>query len=64
MRRAGEVFIWDRFQKMQKKNFSDALGTNKRKLMVTSTSEDNVDLISNPSHELYNISAIINPAIK
>ncbi len=56
VRRAGEVIDWGCFQKMQEKNFSDALGTN-----VTNTSEDS--LISNPSHELLNISQE-NPAIK
>ncbi len=61
VRRAGEVIDWGCFQKMQEKNFSDALGTNESKLTVTNTSEDS--LISNPSHELHNISQE-NPAIK
>ncbi len=61
VRRAGEVIDWGCYQKMQEKNFSDALGTNESKLTVTNTSEDS--LISNPSHELHNISQE-NPAIK
>lgn len=61
VRRAGEVIDWGCFQKMQEINVSDALGTNESKLTVTNTSEDS--LISNPSHELQNISQE-NPAIK
>ncbi|XP_073672674.1 beta-alanine-activating enzyme [Garra rufa] len=61
VRRAGEVIDCGCFQKMQEKNFSDALGTNKSKLTVTDISEDS--LISDPSHELYKISQE-NPAFK
>ncbi|RXN24286.1 acyl- synthetase family member 4 isoform X1 [Labeo rohita] len=50
VRRAGEVTDWGCIQKIQEKNFSDALGASQIKFTVTNTSEDtNVGLISNPA---------------
>ncbi|KAL0164517.1 hypothetical protein M9458_040270, partial [Cirrhinus mrigala] len=50
VRQAGEVTDWGCIQKIQEKNFSDALGASQIKFTVTNTSEDtNVGLISNPA---------------